>query len=165
MLTLYNVVSKDGFIADKNGREDFIPETFWVNFLDLCKEYGSVVMGRKTYEAIQSYEQKLLVPFEQLPVKRIVITSDGNFETKKEYSVVHSPKEAMEFAPDSLVSSGPTLNNFLLRTGCVEKVILHIVPESIGEGIRPFDENLELTMIPVLDVPQVEGIEVKEFVK
>lgn len=165
MLTLYNVVSKDGFIADKNGKEDFIPETLWDNFLNLCKEYGSVIMGRKTYEAIQDYGEELLIPFEQLPIKRVVITNDQSFETKKEYSVVHSPGEAIELVPNSLVSSGPELNNFLLRTGCVQKVILCTVPEVIGKGIKPFDENLELTMIPVPNVPQIDGFEIKEFVK
>lgn len=165
MLTLYNVVSEDGFIADKDGKEDFIPDTLWANFLNLCKEYGSIILGRKTYEAIQSYEKELLIPFEELPIKRIVITRDTNFVPKQGYMVVHSPNEAMDLAPSSLVSSGPDLNNFLLQNNYIGKVILYVVPESIGEGIKPFDQDLETTMTPVLDVPQIEGVTVKEFVK
>lgn len=165
MLTLYNVISKDGFIADKSGKEDFIPETLWINFLNLCKEYGSVIMGRKTYETIQSYEKELLIPFEELSIKRIVITSDTHFRTKPGYLVLYSPQEALKLVPDSLVSSGPDLNNFLLQTGCVGKVILHIVPELIEEGIKPFGQDLEANMIPVQEVPHIEGIEVREFVR
>ncbi|MDB5260484.1 MAG: Bifunctional deaminase-reductase protein [Candidatus Nomurabacteria bacterium] len=165
MLTLYNVVSEDGFIADKNGKEDFIPETLWVNSLNMYKEYGSVIMGRRTYETIQSYDKELLIPFELLPFKKIVITNDINFKAKQKYVVVHSPEDAITLAPNSLVSSGPTLNNVLLRMNAVKKIILHVVPVLIGKGIKPFDEDLIKTMKPVKYAPQLEGVKVKEFIK
>lgn len=72
MVTLYNVISADGFIARKDGSEDFIPDNLWQNFLSLCKEYGTLIIGRKTYDTIQAYDQELLGPFEALLIRKII---------------------------------------------------------------------------------------------
>jgi len=162
MVTLYNVISSDGFIARKDGSEDFIPDNLWPNFLFLCKEYGTLIMGRKTYDTIQGYDKKSLDQFETLPIRKIVVSSNRNFHPKEEYIVAHSPTDAVALAPNALVSSGPTLNNFLLKNHLVKKIILHEVPTSIGEGIKPFDKN-ELVLIPGEDVPKVHGVRVYEF--
>ena len=58
MITSYNVISKDGYIATKDGKEDFIPSYLWDTFLDICSQNDVVVMGRKTYEAIQTYSSE-----------------------------------------------------------------------------------------------------------
>jgi dihydrofolate reductase len=162
MFTLYNVISKDGFIARKDGSEDFIPDTLWQNFLDICLEYGTLVMGRKTYDVLQSYDDDLLVTFEKLPIKKMVITTDHSFSPKSGYTVANSPKDISESSPRALVVSGPTLNNFLLGEGMVDKVIHHEVPVSIGEGIKPFDEDL-VTLIPVQNTQKLDGVEVREY--
>lgn len=148
MFTLYNVVSSDGFISRKDGSEDFIPDSLWPSFLGLCREYGAVVLGRKAYQAMQKYDEKLISAFEALPVQKIVISGRIEFSPKDGYLLVRSPDDALHIAPDALVSSGPTLNNYLLENGFVKKIILRKVPVAVGEGIRPFNES---------DVP--DGIE------
>lgn len=162
MVTLYNVISSDGFIARNDGSEDFIPDGLWPNFLNLCQKYGTLVMGRKTYDTIQSYPKELLEPLEKLSIRKIVITGNRSFESKYEYIIAHSPQDALKLAPDALVSSGPILNNFLLKNRLVEKIILHEVPTGIGEGIKPFDID-GINLIPVKDVPKLEGITVREY--
>ncbi|MEK7661987.1 MAG: hypothetical protein AAB355_00585 [Patescibacteria group bacterium] len=162
MLTLYNVISADGFIARKDGSEDFIPDNLWPNFLNLCRKYGVLIMGRKTYETIQNYEEEPLRQFEELPIKKIVISDNRDFHPKEGYIVAHSPEDALVSAPDALVSSGTTLNDYLLKHRMVEKIILHEVPISIGEGIKPFDrEGISLT--PINKVPKLKGIRVYEY--
>lgn len=151
MVTLYNVISADGFIARKDGREGFIPDNIWQNFLFLCKEYGTLIMGRKTYDTIQAYDKKLVDPFESLPIRKIVVTSNKNFNARDGYIIVNTPEDALALAPDALVSSGPTLNNYLIRNHLVKEIILHEVPVSIGDGIEPFDSL------------QLEGIEVRKY--
>ncbi len=162
MITLYNVISADGFIARRDGSEDFIPNDLWPNFLNLCKEYGTLVMGRKTYDTIQSYDKALLTPFEKLPIKKVVITQNREFHPKPDYIVVYSYKDAIKIAPDVLVSSGPTINNFLLRDGLVDKVILHEVSSKIGEGIKPFDRD-GITLLPVENPSKADGVKVLEY--
>ena len=38
MITLYNVISADGYITERDGSEDFIPDSVFDDFIDLCKE-------------------------------------------------------------------------------------------------------------------------------
>jgi dihydrofolate reductase len=143
MITLYNVISQDGFIADKDGSEDFIPDNSWQYFLDLCTEYGALIIGRNTYQTIQQYDRNLLQPLENLPIKKIIVTSDLGFSANQElgYVIVHSPEEAIAIAPNALVSSGPMLNNYFLVMHLVKKIILKVIPVNLGEGIKPFDSD------------------------
>lgn len=162
MATLYNVISSDGFIARTDGSEDFIPDNLWINFLNLCQEYGVVVMGRNTYETIQSYPEELREPFENLPIKKIVITHTESYEVKTGYEIARSPAEVLARYPDALVTSGPTLNDFLLAKKLIKKIIFHEVPVSIGSGIKPFDDSFA-TLVPVENVTQLEGVKVRGY--
>jgi len=162
MLTLYNVISSDGFIARNDGSEDFILDNLWPNFLNLCREYGALIMGRKTYDAIQQYGEEFIQPFEELPIRKIVISGNQSFRPKQGYIVAHSPNDVIAIAPDALVSSGPTLNNFLLKNGLVKKIILHEVPTAIGEGIKPFDRD-GISLTPIKGVSELAGVKVYEY--
>ena len=51
MVTIYNVISKDGFIARSDGGEDFIPEEIWEYDMQFFRQFDTWVMGRKTYES------------------------------------------------------------------------------------------------------------------
>ena len=52
----------------------------------------------------------------------------------------------------------------LLREGFVNKIILHEVPVSIGDGIRPFEiENADFFLTPIGNTKHVEGVRVREF--
>lgn len=162
MVTLYNVTSADGFIARNDGSEDFIPDNLWPNFLNLCQEYETLIMGRKTYDTIQAYPEELLKPFEKLPIRKIVITNNPAFKPKPEYIVVHSPQDAITLAPNALISSGPTLNNYLLKNHLVKKIIFHEVPVVINEGIKPFDIDRN-NLLEIEDISQLEGVKVREY--
>lgn len=157
MVTLYNVISADGFIARKDGSEDFIPDNLWQNFLSLCKEYGTLIMGRKTYDTIQAYDEELLDSFEALPIRKIVVSGNKNLNLKDGYMLVNTPEDAVALAPDALVSSGPTLNNYLIRNHLVGEIIFHEVPVLIGNGIKPFDKT-DLTLKAIDNTSQLEGI-------
>ncbi len=165
MVTLYNVISSDGFIAGKNGNEDFIPDEFWPVTLNFFKKYDAFVMGRRTYDAMQKYPKELLSSFQELPFKKIVVTSDRtNFhpDPRLGYIVAHSPQDALVLGSDVLVSSGPTLNEFLLEYGLVDMVVHHEIPIRIGEGIRPFDIKFTERLFPVSERILANGI--KELV-
>ena len=147
MITLYNVISADGFIARKDGSEDFIPEGLWGEFLDLCKGYDTIVMGRKTYEAIQEYPRDHIEEFEKLDIKKVIVTKDNNFLVKPHYIISHSPEEALIIGKNTLLTSGPTLNTYFLEKGLIDKVILNVLPEKIGEGIRLFNIEPKLALV------------------
>ena len=140
MVTLYNVVSRDGYIADKDGGEDFIPDSYWPYSLNVLKGYDCILMGRKTYDAIQNYGEELTKSFEDLPVKKIIVTRNKNFHPKNGYEIVHTPEDIINSNLNIVVTSGPNLNNYLLQKKLVDKIIYHEVPGSIGSGIKPYDK-------------------------
>ncbi len=161
MLTLYNAVSEDGFIARLDGSEDFIPDEAWDIFLELCTKYKTLVVGRKTYEAMQGYEPEPLQLLEVLPIRKIVVTKNTGFKPKVGYEVAHSISEVYEMAPDALVSSGPSLNDAFICAGFVDKVIQAKIPVRIGEGIKVFDGKV--TLIPLGTEKIINDLEVSEY--
>jgi len=146
MITMYNVVSADGFISRIDRSEDFIPDEMWPEFLDICKKHGAIIMGRKTYDTIQKYSESLLSSFEDLKVKKIIVSRDENFHPKEGYLLARSPKEACSLAENALMSSGPTLNTSMLNEGLIQTVILEKLPVKIEEGFKLFEEGVKPQM-------------------
>ncbi len=139
MITLYNVVSSDGFISYLNGSEDFIPDETWTETLGVYGEYDVLVFGRKTYEAIQQYEPEMVKALEDLHIEKIVITHDSNFVVKNGYQVITIPEDLIMKDKNILVTSGPILNNYMLEHDLVDKVIQKKLDIEIGEGVLPFN--------------------------
>ncbi len=142
MVTLYNVVSSDWFIADKDGEEDFIPDELWQKTLEVFSRFDTLVMGRKTYEALQAYPAALLQPFENLNIRKVVV-SEHHEQLKNGYVLCSSPEEAIRLGSNTIVSSGPTLNNYLLEHRLVNMVILHEIPIALNEGVPVFDASFK----------------------
>ncbi len=159
MLTLYNVISSDGFIATKDGGENFIPDEVWGDFLGLCTKYDAVVMGKNTYAAIQAYEKELVEPFEKLSVEKIVVTRDRGFKPQKGYVVINSLREAATLHPNALLSSGPKLNTAFLKEKLIDRIIFNKLPITIGEGIQQFEKGVrpQLTPQPKFDIEKDNG--------
>jgi dihydrofolate reductase len=139
MITLYNVVSADGFIAREDGSEDFIPDALWPETLKIMSAFDAVVMGRKTYAAMQQYDPSLLQPFEDLPIRKVVISRNPNLSLKPGYETIDSVDGIPALGHNVLVSSGPSLNNFLLNKGLVDKILRYELTQSIGKGIKAYD--------------------------
>ena len=155
MVTLFNVISEDGFIARPDDSEDFIPNELWPATLKLIARYDTFVMGRRTYDEMQTYLRETLESFERLPLKKVVVSRNKDLRPNPElgYVVAHSPQEALKFGNDVLVSSGPTLNTFLLQNKLINKVIFHQIPVKIGEGIKPFNIETLGILTPVSRTP------------
>ena len=153
MVTLYNVISADGFIARPDGSEDFIPDEYWPYTLNVIKKYNRVLMGRKTYQTIQNYDEKLRTSFDDLPIQKIIVTKNRNFHPKYSYEVVSTPEDAIDPNLNILVTSGPTLNNYLIQKHLVDKITYHKVPIFIGSGIKPYETTdlIETIQIPIYE--------------
>ncbi|MFA5651938.1 MAG: hypothetical protein WC933_01065 [Candidatus Paceibacterota bacterium] len=147
MITLYNSISQDGFIAREDGSEDFIPDEVWSEYLNLCKKYDVVVNSRKAYEAIQNYPTEAVKEYDNLKVKKLVITKNKDYIVKPPYNVIHSIKKIVTFGKNILISSGSEFNDVILREKIVNKVILNIIPVKIGSGIKAFINEPHLKLI------------------
>jgi len=146
MITLlYNVVSANGYIIERNGGEEFISDEIWKVFIELCKNYSVLVMGRKTYEALQKYDERLLNQLEELPIKKIVVSQNSDFQAKTGYFTLRSPED-LPFDEKILLSSGPSLNTACLKLGLIENVLLNVLPQTISGHLKVFEEGMTPTL-------------------
>lgn len=141
MITLYNAISSDGFIAEKDGNEDFIPYDAWYDFIELCGHYDAVVMGKNSYNSIQNYDVQEMELFEKLSIKKVVVSSDKRLILKNGYNLASTIKEALSFGKNILLASGPTLNDVFLKNKLIDVVILNVMPVEIHDGIKQFDKK------------------------
>lgn len=166
MLTLYNVISSDGFIAQADGSEDFIPDEVWNDFLELLNEYDVLIIGKNTYEMIQSFGQELVEPFENTSIKKIVVTRDEGFVPKTSYEKISSLQAAFKIGSNALLCSGSGLNTAFLKEKLIDRIVLNKLPVTIGKGIRQFETETvpELTPLPEF-VRKTKGGRTLEFYK
>ena len=154
MITLYNVVSIDRYIADKDGSEDFIPDNIWNDFLELCNKYEVVVFGKITYNTIQNFDKRLVSSFENLPIKKVIITRDINFKPRDGYITLTSPEKVIEKFSNILLTSGPNLNTVFLKKKLIDMIILNKIPITLGSGIPQFEKDtiINLKRISTVDL-------------
>jgi dihydrofolate reductase len=119
---------------------DFIPDSYWPLTLAVLERYDCIVLGRKTFETIQHYEKELRDSFDVLPVRKVVITTDKEFHPNQGYEVAHTPEAVIQSNLNIVVTSGPTLNQYLLDKNLVDRITYHQVPDVIGEGIKPYHD-------------------------
>lgn len=139
MVTVYNVISKDGFIARKDGEEDFIPEEIWEYDMQFFRQFDTWIMGRKTYEAIRRYDEESQKLFDKLNIQKIVVTENKDFQAKEGITIAHSIGDAVRTGKNILICSGSILNTNALKQNLVDNVIQYQLPIEIGDGIRPFN--------------------------
>ncbi len=151
MVTIYNAVSADGFIAHKDGSEDFIPDDAWDDFLEVLSSYDVIVIGRKTYEAMQAYPAAMINSFESIPMKRIVMSQKKDFLPKEGYLVMSSLSVLSASGKNILITSGPSLNTAALQAGIINRIMLNVVPVAIGDGIPVFNAKPVLGLLSTED--------------
>ncbi|WP_437578897.1 dihydrofolate reductase family protein [Sorangium sp. So ce887] len=143
---IYDVaVTLDGFVSHEDGSVDgFLMEgEHAAEYAERLKGYGTVVMGRKTYE--WGY------PFGLVPGKRAyphmdhhifskTLRFDENAEVRvvarDEVAVVEGLK-AVDGA-DIYLCGGGAFAGFLLDRGLIDRLVLKVNPILFGQGIRLF---------------------------
>ena len=145
-------ISANGIIASKNGSEDFLSHTNWVQFINLAKRIGCFMWGRKTYDAVIAWEDDYLKDLEG--VKKIII-SKSNIDLKEGFELAHSPEEALqklqsEGFTEAIITGGSTINSAFAKHGLIDEVIFDVNPAILGDGIpvfKPEDFALKLHFV------------------
>jgi riboflavin biosynthesis pyrimidine reductase len=147
------VMSPNGYIARKDGDEEWISEVNWTDFVKDAKKCNNIVVGRETYEVVtRMYED---YNFDAVDADyKIIVTNKRDFPVPAGYKVVYSPKEAVDFLNEMgikevLLSGGGKINASFAEAGLIDELELIVEPHVIGSGrqvlaVGNYEFHLEL---------------------
>ena len=129
--------SLDGFIAGPNGEYDWIVMDPSIDFNALYKEFDTVVMGRKTYEAATAQGGNGAMP----GLDVVVFSRSLSPATHKGIRIVNDDPAAvvkdLKQRPgrDIWLFGGGSLFRSLLDAGLVDSVEIAVMPVLLGTGV------------------------------
>ena len=142
-IILYIATSEDGFIADKNGGVDWLPqpkddmELEAVGYKALMSRIDTIVMGSRSYKQIigfgdWAWPDKHTYVFStqvlDVPFPCITVTNDSPLEFMKKIENRSSHK-------DIWLLGGAELAKSFAKEGLIDEIMLTIVPQVLGDGI------------------------------
>lgn len=147
-------ISLNGMIAREDGREDWLPAAGWDDFITDVSKFGNFIMGRQTYELVQSlYPDHNFDDLQGIP--KIIVTSNKQLHASPDYTIVQSPHEALDFlnqngVQTALLIGGGKLNAAFIKENLIDEIWLTYSPHILGKG-RPLidqsDIDIDLTSI------------------
>ncbi|GBU10852.1 diacylglycerol kinase [Erysipelotrichaceae bacterium] len=154
MHTVYIAMSIDGYIADVDGSVSWLdtfhtvleqnPTSYFsTSYEKFYRTVDAVVMGRKTYDVIKSFEVDY--PYAHIPNYIITYNSMlANTEYCQFCSLTQYVEQInMQASRVIWVVGGGILASALLAKGLIEKLIITIMPVMLGAGIRLFPGNID----------------------
>jgi dihydrofolate reductase len=141
-VTLWMATSLNGIIARKNNEEDFISHDSWLAWLEAIRKSGCLVWGRKTYEIVKTWPKEY---FDDIKgIYTITLSSNKDYKLEPGFDLANSPEEAVSRLEkkgftEMVVTGGSKLNSSFAKAGLIDKVVLNIEPNVIGEGIPLFN--------------------------
>lgn len=148
LVSVFVAVTLDGFIAESDHSLEFLNEFSSAQQMDdygfaqFLEETDVLVMGRKTYDVVQTFQEW---PYGKLPV--VVVTNrplDPNQETVTSASgpIDSIVKKLAANGQPRIYLDGGALITQGLQADIVTNLILNIVPVSLGSGIPLFASEL-----------------------
>lgn len=145
---LYIAQSLDGYIADKEGSTQWLhdlpnPNQSDYGYQSFLESIETVIMGRKTYETILSFD----VPWPYAAQKTYVLSrkeipnlKEGVTQlTNLDSSSLQELKR--ESSKNLWLVGGGSLVKHCLENNLIDKIILFTMPINLGEGIPLFPES------------------------
>jgi dihydrofolate reductase len=145
---VFIATSLDGYIADKDGGVDWLhsipnPENLDMGYADLIDRIDALVMGRKTFEKVCSfdcdwpYSKPVFVLSNSM--KSIPEGYEGKAETiKGSLSVVIESIHKKGYKR-LYIDGGVTVQSFL-KEDLIDEIIISVIPILLGGGIPLFGE-------------------------
>jgi len=136
---VYMATSINGMIAHENEGEDFLSDDNWLTMKKLANKYGTIVMGRRTYEIVKGWGPEY--GFEDMKhVNKVIVTTDLYFRTDPGYIVCASPEAVLALAEKNrykalLVIGGSRTSGSFFEKSYVDEVVINIEPVIVGKGI------------------------------
>lgn len=145
-VTLLMAITLDGKIAhDADHFPDWTEKADKKLFVDVTKEAGGMIMGKKTYDTIGR----------PLPGRlNIVMTRQGTREQGNEEELWFTdlqPKELLEDLEkkgfeEVILAGGTTINTLFAKEGLIDEIIVTISPLLFGKGLGLFAEDVVMDL-------------------
>ena len=133
----------NGFIADENGKEDFLSNRNYQIMIEFLKNYDCLVWGNTTFENVKSWGQKYI---DDLRFTKLVIFSRTKKENFDNVFYVSSIDEFKSLCKklnlnNVFVSGGATINSMFLENNLVDDIIINYNPYLLTNGINLFKSS------------------------
>lgn len=160
---IYDVAaSVDNYIAHSDGSIDgFLAEGEFVNdFLERIKTYGSVLMGRKTYEWGYDYGlQKGEPAYAQInpELTNYIFSKTISLAPSKQVQVITDNETAFvsklkdEANKPIWLCGGGELASTLLDAHLIDELVIKLNPVILGEGVRLFGTSQTKVKLDLID--------------
>ena len=141
-VVLFIASTLNGFIARKNGEEDFLEDDNWTEFSKLAEKCSGIIVGRKTYQIVQRWKN---YNFDNIDAKKIIVSRNSKLKLSVDKIYASSPQEALTLAEKMgikvvLLAGGGELNFSFLKNNLIDEIIVNINPFLLGRGIKIFSE-------------------------
>lgn len=148
-IIVYIATSLDGYIADKKGNIDWLisidnPENLDFGFADFLNGIDAIVMGRKTFETILSfdiewpYEQPVFVLSNTL--KKLPKSLPSNVKIIVGSATEITNNLRLLGYKRVYIDGGKTIQSFFAE-GKIDELIITKIPIILGDGIPLFKPN------------------------
>lgn len=142
-LIVYIAMSLDGYIATPEGDLDFLStvaqEGEDYGYADFLQQVDTVLWGRKTYEKVLSFGGPL--PHADKRVYVLTKSRQGREGQVQFVDDLPGLVRSLQQEQEGLAiycDGGGALVSELLRLQCVDQLIISIIPQLLGDGIRLF---------------------------
>jgi dihydrofolate reductase len=167
-ITLYIASSLDSFIADENGRIDWLFSDADYGYAKFYNSIDTILVGRKTYEQSLTFEE---YPYKGKKV--YVFTRNAKEQKKKKKKttsdVEYVDKDIPEFVRrliqqpfsnrDVWLLGGGEILSLFLNAELVDEIILSIHPIILGKGIPLFNNIKKSVKLRLLEsIPFESGL-------
>ena len=153
LVRMYMAMSVDGFVADSQGKVDFLDEYQEIDYgyASFITAVSLIAMGRKSYEQVKGfgewpYRGKDCVVFTSQP---IVDPPKGCTLWKQSpKDLIKAWQEHQEKKPGDLwVLGGPQLCTAFLQEDLIDHIDLFVMPVLLGKGLPLFNPSEKRTTL------------------
>ncbi len=157
---LWMGMSLNGYIAGEDNNEDFISHDCWLTWLEVLRQHGCVIWGRKTHQVVKTWPKSY---FDDIKgIKAVVVSTNPDYEVGPGFELVNSPEAALKTLKKHgfksvVLSGGSTLNTAFAKLGLIDEVILNIEPVVEGKGIPLFKPDVFELKLELIEMKQSKG--------
>jgi dihydrofolate reductase len=159
-LTLNMTTSLNGIAARENDSTDIFQRGEWAMFMDMARETGAMIWGRRTHEVVRGYGEQALAAFDGL--YRIVVSHDASLHLETGWNVATSPQAAVAQLKaagheQALLGGGGTLNTSFVQDGLVDEIVIFMESVVVGKGIPVFSTDVLDLRLDLVDLTRVDN--------